>query len=69
MRGTADLVLSCSPLFKTNENLPEMCERLSNADNQRRILTQQKITVLPTLCKEEKDLKYLDIQLVNQLSS
>ncbi|XP_073388442.1 uncharacterized protein [Physcomitrium patens] len=44
MRGTADLVLSCSPLFKTNENLPEMCERLSNADNQRRLLTQQKIT-------------------------
>ncbi|KAG0561388.1 hypothetical protein KC19_9G061100 [Ceratodon purpureus] len=42
-RGNAEFILSCSPFFKIDENLSEMCERLSKSDHQRRFSIQQQM--------------------------
>lgn len=49
-RGNANFILSCSPLFRIDENISDMCERLSNSDNQRRLCIQQQITVWSSAC-------------------
>lgn len=56
-RGNANFILSCSPLFRIDENISDRCERLSNSDNQRRLCIQQQITVrsCPPACNWIED--------------